>query len=109
VAKVKESALGLVELHPIGFSPAIQPVQIPLKGLPTLRQIDTSSHLLCKGKTVHASKGKQEIHSLIPISGQMFIHSQESRSYRLQQFLMKTNAITLNIPFFILLYVSFYC
>ena len=30
VAKVQDPALGLVEPHPIGFSPVIQPVQIPL-------------------------------------------------------------------------------
>jgi len=32
----------LVELHPIGLSPSIQPVQIPLKGHPILRQINGS-------------------------------------------------------------------
>ena len=30
VAKVQDLAFGLVESHPIGFSPAIQPIQIPL-------------------------------------------------------------------------------
>ena len=30
VAKVQDLPLGLVEPHPIGFSPAIQPIQIPL-------------------------------------------------------------------------------
>ena len=30
VAKAQKPAFGLVEPHPIGFSPAIQPVQIPL-------------------------------------------------------------------------------
>ena len=29
-AKVQDPAFGLVESHPIGFSPAIQPIQIPL-------------------------------------------------------------------------------
>ena len=29
--------LGLVELHPTGLSPSIQPVQIPPKGFPTLK------------------------------------------------------------------------
>ena len=38
-------ALGLVELHSIGLSPAIQPVQIPLQGLSIPRQINTSSQL----------------------------------------------------------------
>jgi len=40
--KVQNLALGLLELHPIGLSPAIQPVQILLHSLPTL---NTSSHL----------------------------------------------------------------
>ena len=35
-AKVQDPAFGLVESHPIGFSPAIQPVQIPLQGLATV-------------------------------------------------------------------------
>jgi len=30
VAKVQDLGLGLVELHPIGLTPTIQPVQIPL-------------------------------------------------------------------------------
>lgn len=37
--------LGLVELHPTGLSPSIQPVQIPPKGFPTLKQINASSQL----------------------------------------------------------------
>lgn len=41
----QDPTLGLVELHPTGRSPAIQPVQICLKGLPTHRQIDTYSYL----------------------------------------------------------------
>jgi len=42
---VQDLALGLVEFHPTGFSPEIQPVQIPLKDVPTLRQINASSQL----------------------------------------------------------------
>ena len=30
VAKVQDPALGIVEFHPIGLSPVIQPAQIPL-------------------------------------------------------------------------------
>ena len=45
MAKVQDSALGLVEPHPIHLSPAIQIIQLPLKGLPNLRQIDTTSQL----------------------------------------------------------------
>ena len=50
LAKVQDPTLGLTEPHPIGHSPAIQPVQIPLQGLPTARQINTSSQLvvICK-------------------------------------------------------------
>ena len=50
MAKVQDPAFGLVEPHPIGFSPAIQPIQIPPLGLATLRQINTSSQLgvICK-------------------------------------------------------------
>ena len=44
-AKVQDSALGLLELHPISLSPAIQSVQIPLSSLPIPRQIDTSCQL----------------------------------------------------------------
>ena len=50
MAKVQDPAIGLVELHPIGLIPGIQPVHIPLKDLPTSRQVDTSSQLsvICK-------------------------------------------------------------
>jgi len=50
VAKVQDPIFGLVELHLIGFSPAIQPAQIPLQGLAIPRQINTSSQLgvICK-------------------------------------------------------------
>jgi len=43
VTEVQDPALALVELHPTGLSPVFQPVQIPLQGLPTLRQMNTSS------------------------------------------------------------------
>lgn len=50
VAEVQDSALGPVELHPIGLSPVIQPVHIRSWGLPTFRQIDTAFQLgiICK-------------------------------------------------------------
>lgn len=38
VAEVQDPAFGL-EHHVVGLGPAIQPVQMPLKGLPTPRQI----------------------------------------------------------------------
>lgn len=48
--KTQDSALGIAELHPIGLSLAVQPVQIPLQCIPTPRQIDTSCQLgvICK-------------------------------------------------------------
>lgn len=50
VTKVKDLALSHVEPHPLGLCPAIQPVQVPLQGLPTLQQTDTSPQLgvICK-------------------------------------------------------------
>ncbi|PKU45126.1 hypothetical protein llap_4577 [Limosa lapponica baueri] len=45
VTQVQDSALGLVEPHPIGLSPLIQPVQIPLQSLSTLQQVDTPTQL----------------------------------------------------------------
>ena len=46
----QDRTLGLVKAHTTGFSPVIQPIQIPLWGLPALRKINTSSHLgvICK-------------------------------------------------------------
>ncbi|PKU43084.1 hypothetical protein llap_6600 [Limosa lapponica baueri] len=41
----QDPALGLVEPHPIGLSPSIQPVQIPLQRLSTLQQINTPTQL----------------------------------------------------------------
>ena len=43
VLKVQDLALGLIELHSIGLSLAIQPFHIPLYGFPNIRQIDISS------------------------------------------------------------------
>ena len=45
VTKVQDLALGLADLHCFGLSPEIQPFQIPLKGFPTSRQINTFSQL----------------------------------------------------------------
>jgi len=39
VTKVQDPAFGLVKPHTLGLGPSIQPVQIPLQGLPTLNQI----------------------------------------------------------------------
>ncbi|KAK4816500.1 hypothetical protein QYF61_017461 [Mycteria americana] len=50
VTQVQDPALGLVEPHTIGLSPLIQPVQIPLQSLPTIKQINTPAQLgvICK-------------------------------------------------------------
>ncbi|KAK4831195.1 hypothetical protein QYF61_015927 [Mycteria americana] len=50
VAQVQDLALGLVEPHTIDLGPSIQPVQVPLQSLPTLKQINTPAQLgvICK-------------------------------------------------------------
>jgi len=50
VTEVQDPAFGLVEPHTVGLGPLIQPVQIPLQSLPTLKQIDTPAQLgvICK-------------------------------------------------------------
>ncbi|KAK4810721.1 hypothetical protein QYF61_007695 [Mycteria americana] len=50
VAQVQDPALSLVEPHTIDLGPSIQPVQIPLQSLPTLKQINTPAQLgvVCK-------------------------------------------------------------
>ncbi|KAK4817504.1 hypothetical protein QYF61_016511 [Mycteria americana] len=50
VTQVQDLALGLVETHTVGLSPWIQPVQVPLQSLPTLKQINTPTQLgvICK-------------------------------------------------------------
>jgi len=55
MTKMQDPTLGLVELHPVGLSPAIQPVQIPLQGLPTPRKINISSQAL-SSLTLHVSR-----------------------------------------------------
>ncbi|KAK4819924.1 hypothetical protein QYF61_015299 [Mycteria americana] len=50
VTQVQDLALGLVKPHTIGPSPLIQPDQVPLQTLPTLKQINTPTQLgvICK-------------------------------------------------------------
>ncbi|KAK4821227.1 hypothetical protein QYF61_015795, partial [Mycteria americana] len=50
VAQVQDLALGLVKPHTIDLSPSIQPVQVPLQSLPTLKQINTPTQfgVICK-------------------------------------------------------------
>ncbi|PKU44632.1 hypothetical protein llap_5068 [Limosa lapponica baueri] len=45
VNQVEDPALGLGEPHPVGLSPPIQPVRIPLQSLSTLQQVDTPTQL----------------------------------------------------------------
>ncbi|GAB0205879.1 hypothetical protein GRJ2_003053500 [Grus japonensis] len=50
VTQVQDLALGLVKSHTVGLGPSIQPVQIPLQSLPTLKQINTPTQfgVICK-------------------------------------------------------------
>ncbi|KAK4823964.1 hypothetical protein QYF61_008350 [Mycteria americana] len=50
VAQVQDLALGLVEPYTVDLSPSIQPVQVPLQSLPTLKHINTPAQLgvICK-------------------------------------------------------------
>ncbi|KAK4825306.1 LOW QUALITY PROTEIN: hypothetical protein QYF61_026657 [Mycteria americana] len=50
VAQVQDLALGLVKPHTVDLGPSIQPVQVPLQSLPTLKQINTPAQLgvICK-------------------------------------------------------------
>ncbi|KAK4824657.1 hypothetical protein QYF61_017030 [Mycteria americana] len=50
VAQVQDLALGLVKPHTTDLGPLIQPVQVPLQSLPTLKQINTPTQLgvVCK-------------------------------------------------------------
>ncbi|KAK4826133.1 hypothetical protein QYF61_005285 [Mycteria americana] len=50
VAQVQDLALGLVKSHTIDLGASIQPVQVPLQSLPTLKQINTPTQLgvICK-------------------------------------------------------------
>ncbi|KAK4832219.1 LOW QUALITY PROTEIN: hypothetical protein QYF61_021066 [Mycteria americana] len=57
VTQVQDLALGLVEPHTAGLGPSIQPVQIPLQGLPTLRQMDTPAQ---PAVGCHSSEAKDE-------------------------------------------------
>ncbi|KAK4821136.1 LOW QUALITY PROTEIN: hypothetical protein QYF61_013522 [Mycteria americana] len=50
VTPVQDLTLGLVKPHTIDLGPSIQPVQVPLQSLPTLKQIDTPAQfgVICK-------------------------------------------------------------
>ncbi|RMC16470.1 hypothetical protein DUI87_06405 [Hirundo rustica rustica] len=50
VAKVQDSALGLIKLHLVRLCPSVQPFQVFLQSHPTFQKIDTRSQLsvICK-------------------------------------------------------------
>ncbi|KAK4832409.1 hypothetical protein QYF61_022544, partial [Mycteria americana] len=50
VTQVQDPALDLVEPHTVGLGPWIQPVQVPLQSLPTLKQINAPAQfgVVCK-------------------------------------------------------------
>ncbi|KAJ7403659.1 hypothetical protein WISP_149712 [Willisornis vidua] len=50
MSKVQDLALGRVKLHPIGISPCLQPIQVPLQSSPAFQQVDTPSQfgVICK-------------------------------------------------------------
>ncbi|GAB0196099.1 cAMP-dependent protein kinase inhibitor alpha [Grus japonensis] len=60
---VQDLALGLVELHEVHMGPLLQPVKVPLDGIPSLQQVNRSTQLEVVGKlaegaldpTVHVS------------------------------------------------------
>jgi len=45
VNEVQDPALGLAETPTVDFGPSIQPIQIPLQSLPTLKQMNTPAQL----------------------------------------------------------------
>ena len=45
VTQVRDPALLLVEPHTVGLGPSVQPVQIPLRSLPALWQINAATQL----------------------------------------------------------------
>ena len=53
---VQDPALGLVEAYTTGLEPPIQPVQIPLQGLPTFKQVSISSELSVIFKLIEGSQ-----------------------------------------------------
>ena len=59
VTEVQDPALGLVEPHAIGLGPLIQPFQILLQSLPTLKQINTPTRF---GVTCKLTKEALEPH-----------------------------------------------
>jgi len=63
VTHVQDPTFGLVESHSVGLSPLIQPVQIPLQSLHSLKQINTPTQL---GITCRLTEGA--LHPLIQIT-----------------------------------------
>jgi len=48
--QVQDLALGLVELHGVHMGPPLQPVQVPLDGIPSLQRVDCTTQLGVIGK-----------------------------------------------------------
>ena len=74
VAKVQDLALGHVELHPTGLSPAIQPVQISLKGHPTPCRSTLPPSLMSSGNLLRVCS--------IPLSRQSLKIEQDRLQYQ---------------------------
>lgn len=55
-----------------------------------------------KAKFMHASKAKQEIHSPFPMAGRYSAVSRKAGLHHVWQWIEKTNAITVNVPSFLL-------
>ena len=47
---VQDLALGLVELHAVHAGPPLQPVQVPLNGIPSLQRVNHTTQLVVLGK-----------------------------------------------------------
>jgi len=50
----QDSALGLVEPTTAGLAPSIQPFQIPLQSLPTLKQINTPTQMISRNSDTYS-------------------------------------------------------
>ncbi|PKU44635.1 hypothetical protein llap_5071 [Limosa lapponica baueri] len=71
VTQVQDLALGFDEPHTIGLGPLIQPAQIPLQTLPTLKQINTPTQLgfICKLTEVHSILSSRSLIKMLKGTG----------------------------------------
>lgn len=67
VIQVQDAALCLAESHAICLGPRIQPVQIPLRSLPTVQQINTPNQ-----PGVVYELTESALNSLVPITDEDF-------------------------------------